>query len=81
MPRFKYLGGDQRPDLFGVLAVGDVVELAKKPDWGEWESTSAKPERAPTPQPAYTPAGPEVDQPDPVEKASSVAADEPPKEA
>lgn len=62
MARFRYLGGDQRPDAFGVLTVGDVLDLGEKPDWGDWESAgNAEAERAPTPQPAYVPAGPESD--------------------
>ena len=51
MPLFKYLGGDQRPDDHGVLEPGDIVEFAKKPEWGDWESTSDDPLRQPTPQP------------------------------
>lgn len=53
MPRFRYAGGDQRPDVYGVIEPGDVVEFAQKPDWGIWESTSKPAERAPTPQPNY----------------------------
>ena len=51
MPRFKYLGGDQRPDVFGVLEPGDVLELAKQPEWGDWETTGDAAGRQPTPQP------------------------------
>lgn len=66
MARFKYTGGDQRPDLYGVLEPGDVLELASKPDWGDWEQTSDETARQPTPQPAIEP------DPDP---ASAPAAD------
>jgi hypothetical protein len=59
MARFRFKGGAQQPDVYGVLEVGDVLEFDKKPDWGDWESTSEPAERAPTPQPSYTPAGPE----------------------
>lgn len=66
MARFRYLGGDQRPDVFGVLQVGDVLELSEQPDWGDWESSTKKVTGAsPTPQPAYIPAGPEADADDP----------------
>lgn len=61
MARFRFKGGDQRPDVYGVLEVGDVVEFDKAPDWGDWESTSEAAERAPTPQPSYVPAGPDPD--------------------
>lgn len=55
MPLFKFLGGDQRPDDYGVLEPGDVVKFAKKPDWGDWETTSDEPLRQPTPQPTAEP--------------------------
>jgi hypothetical protein len=55
MPRFRYAGGDQRPDDYGVLEPGDVLEFAKKPEWGDWESTSDDPLRQPTPQPVVEP--------------------------
>lgn len=58
MARYRFKGGDQRPDVYGVLQVGDVVEFAKAPEWGEWESTSKTAERAPTPQPNYADAEP-----------------------
>lgn len=51
MPRFRYAGGDQRPDAFGTLTVGDVLELAQKPEWGDWENTTKAAERASTAQP------------------------------
>jgi len=56
MPLFKYLGGDQRPDDYGVLEPGDVIAFAKAPEWGNWESTNDDPLRQPTPQPVAEPA-------------------------
>jgi len=61
MARFRYAGGDQRPDDYGVLEPGDVLEFAKAPDWGDWESTSDEPVRQPTPQPVAV-----QDEPEPV---------------
>jgi hypothetical protein len=74
MARFRYLGGDQRPDDYGVLEVGDVLEFAQAPEWGDWESTTKAAGRASTPQPNYANAEPE-----PLAKAS--AADDTAKEA
>lgn len=51
MPLFKYLGGDQRPDIFGTLEPGDVLVLGVKPEWGNWEATGDDPVRQSTPQP------------------------------
>lgn len=61
MARFKYTGGDQRPDLYGVLEPGDVLELREQPDWGDWEATSDAVGRQPTPQPIEPAAEPVVD--------------------
>jgi hypothetical protein len=51
MARYRYAGGDQRPDAFGVLTPGDVLELAEMPEWGKWETTTKKADQASTPQP------------------------------
>lgn len=66
MARFRYAGGDQRPDVYGVLEVGDVLEFDKKPDWGDWETTSDAVERASTPQPVLV-----QDEPEPPAKKSA----------
>lgn len=56
MPSFRYDGGDQQPDAFGVLTPGDVLELAEMPAWGQWSATTKKVTGpSPTPQPAYEP--------------------------
>jgi hypothetical protein len=68
MARFRYLGGDQRPDDYGVLEPGDVLELPEQPEWGEWETTTKKPDRASTPQPSYA-----ADEPAPAPAASPAA--------
>jgi hypothetical protein len=60
MARFRYVGGDQRPDDYGVLEPGDVVEFAERPEWGDWESTTKAAGRASTPQPNYADAEPEA---------------------
>ena len=55
MPLFKYLGGDQRPDTFGVLTPGDVLAMGVRPEWGDWEPTDDEPVRQPTSQPTPEP--------------------------
>lgn len=67
MARFRFLGGDQRPDDYGVLEVGDVLEFAERPEWGDWESTTKAAGRASTPQPNY------ADEPAPAPAASPAA--------
>ena len=59
MARFRFTGGDQQPDVYGVLEVGDVVEFDKAPDWGDWEKTSEAAERQSTPQPTSVQDEPE----------------------
>lgn len=81
MARYRYLGGDQRPDVYGVLTPGDVLEFSELPDWGDWETTSTAPERAPTPQPSYVPAGPEPAADEPASPPPAEVLDDTAKEA
>lgn len=81
MARYRYVGGDQRPDVYGVLTPGDVLEFAQVPDWGAWEPTSDDAERAPTAQPSYIPAGPESAGDEPASPPPADGPDDTAKEA